>query len=84
MDGGTVSGTACGVILGAGTTRTTSCTDSLKGDCMGTSSGRSPPRAPQALGQPTSVSGHTYTWSEKYADPDSGIRVTYSVSVTGT
>jgi hypothetical protein len=82
MSGGTVSGTACAVVLGGGTTRTTSCTDSLKGDCMGTSTGSSPARGPQALGQPTSHTGGTYTWSGKYANPDSGITVTYSVSVS--
>ena len=42
MSGGTISGTACALVINSGTVHTTRCVDSLAGDCLSTSHDQPP------------------------------------------
>ena len=82
MTGGTISGTSCDLVVASGTTRFTSCSDSLAGDCMATAPGPSTQTGEQHLGPPTSTGAGLYRWHGRYDDPANGLTSSYTISVT--
>ena len=80
MSGGTVSGTACDLVLALGSSRVTHCFDSLTGDCTATSKTPTRPRLGQHLGPPSIGADGAYVWQGHQDDGTTS--VSYILSLT--
>jgi hypothetical protein len=78
--GGAVTGTACNLELAPGAYSVLSCTDSLKGDCMGEPAPPVRTPAPGGLGRPSSVTPGHVTWHWHYSAND-GAAVTADLTI---